>query len=237
MKLDLNEKTVNYEINGRGEPVLLVHGWGGSSKSLQALARLLSEKFRTITLDLPGSGLSSKPDPDWAVGEYAKFLINIIDNLKIKPVVFFGHSFGGALGIYIAANYPTYIKKLVLSGASYKRSPTALNAVSKFFKWLPLVIKKIIYRFMYPQSDLYKVPDLEANFRKIVSQDLTSFIPSVRTPTLILWGEDDLQTPVEHARELNNKLQNSRLKIFPEIGHNLPLKYPELVYSAIKKFI
>ena len=149
MKLDLNEKTVNYEINGRGEPVLLVHGWGGSSKSLQALARLLSEKFRTITLDLPGSGLSSNPDPDWAVGEYAKFLINIIDNLKIKPVVFFGHSFGGALGIYIAANYPTYIKKLVVSGASYKRTKQSSSLLSKLLKGLPPGVKRLIYKIIY----------------------------------------------------------------------------------------
>jgi len=237
MTIKIKTKIIKYEIKGKGDPILLIHGWGGSSKSLEALAGLLSEKYKAITLDLPGFGQSAKPDPDWGVGEYAKFLVDIIDYLKLKPVVYFGHSFGGALGIYLAAKYPTYIKKIVLSGASYKRATPNTSVFGKLLGWLPPLIKKIIYKIILPQSDLYKVPGLETNFRKIVTQNLTSVLLSIKTPTLILWGEDDKQTPVELADELHEKISNSQLKIFPEIGHNLPLKYPELVFSAIKKFL
>src|SRR3989344_2635207 len=111
MKLDLYGKTINYQISGTGNPFLFVHGWGGNLYSLQILAQLFSTKYMTITIDLPGFGLSDKPDPEWGVGEYAKFLIDFINKLNLKSVIFFGHSFGGALGIFIAANYPNYIKK------------------------------------------------------------------------------------------------------------------------------
>jgi len=237
MKIDLNGRAVNYEIKGKGGTIILVHGWGGSSKSLEGLAQLLSAKYNTISVDLPGFGLSEKPDPDWGVGEYAQFLIDFICQLKLRPVIFFGHSFGGSLGIYLAANYPDYIKKLILSGPSYKRNPPSTTKISRLFQFLPYALRKFIYKIFFPGSDLYKVPSLESNFRKIVTQDLTPFLQSIKTPTLILWGEDDIQTPVNKVKELHEKIVNSRLKIFPEIGHNLPLKYPELVYSAIKKFL
>ncbi|OGK09812.1 hypothetical protein A2767_03510 [Candidatus Roizmanbacteria bacterium RIFCSPHIGHO2_01_FULL_35_10] len=237
MILNLNGLSVNYEIKGEGNPILIVHGWGGNIKSLESLTESLSKKYKTISVDLPGFGQSDNPDPNWGVEEYAKLLIKIIDNFKLKPVVYFGHSFGGALGIYLAAKYPTCIKKLILSGASYKRNKPSSTILSQLFKRLPPVIKKIIYKILYPQSELFEIPSLEANFRKIVTQDLTPVLESIRIPTLILWGEDDIQTPVEQAKELHEKIKNSKLKIFPEIGHNLPLKYPELVYSAINKFL
>lgn len=237
MKLIFGGKTINYKITGKGDPTLLVHGWGGTSKSLQPLAQLISSKYKTITLDLPGFGLSSDPDPDWGVEDYAKFLIDFICELRLRPVIFFGHSFGGALAIFIAVNYPNYIKKLILCGASYKRSSLSSTKVSRLLSWLPPTIKKIIYKVFFPHSDLYKVPGLEANFRKIVTQDLTPALKSIVTPTLILWGEKDKETPVSHAHELEKKIKNSQLKIFPNIGHNLPIIYPQKIYEEMDKFL
>ena len=237
MNLDLSGKLVNYKISGKGDPFLLVHGWGGSSDSLKKLALLLSSEYKAITLDLPGFGKSDNPDPDWGVEEYAKFLVEFIDRLNLKPVIFFGHSFGGALGIYIASNYPNYIKRLILCGASYKRTAPSTTKISRLMNWLPPIVKKTVYKVFFPQSDLYKVPHLEANFRKIVTQDLTPVLKSIKAPTLILWGEEDRQTPVSHARELHDAINHSQLKIFPNIGHNLPLLHPKIVQEEIKKFL
>lgn len=237
MILDLNDKTISYQIKGKGNPILLVHGWGGSSKSLETLAQLLSGKYKTIIIDLPGFGSSSKPDPSWGIDEYSNLLVDFIDKLNVKPVVFFGHSFGGTLGIFIASKYPSYISKLILCAASYKRNAPSTAKISKYFIWVPPILKIIIYKLLFPQSDLYKIPELQVNFRKIVSRDLTPVLKTIKTPSLILWGEKDSQTPASYALELKKNLNSSRLKIFPEIGHNLPLQHPQLVYQEIKKFI
>ena len=237
MNLNLQGKKINYKIIGTGDPFLLIHGWGGSSQSLQKLAQLLAIKYQTFVIDLPGFGLTDKPDPGWGVGEYAKFLIDFIEKLNLKPVIYFGHSFGGGLGIFMAAKYPNQIKKLILCSASYKRYPSKTTKISRFFSWLPPLFKKIIYKIFFPDSDLYKVPDLEENFRKIVTQDLTSSLQAIKTPTLVLWGGNDKETPIEQAYELHKKINHSRLKIFPEIGHNLPLQHPQLVYDEINKFL
>ena len=237
MHLDLNGRTINYKVSGNGDSFLLVHGWGGNSKSLEDLATLLSAKYQVITVDLPGFGHSSGPDPDWGVGEYAQFLIDFICELKLRPVIYFGHSFGGALGIFLAKKYPEYIGKLILSGASYKRYAPTTSKISILFKWLPSIVKKVLYKVIFPQSDLFKVPSLEKNFRKIVRQDLSPLLPSIKIPTLILWGENDKETPILQAYELEKRIKNSRFKIFPDIGHNLPLLKPLIVFEEINKFM
>lgn len=237
MTLKINGKLLNYKSLGQDTPFLLVHGWGGSSKSLEPLAKLLSSQYKAITIDLPGFGKSDNPDSDWGIDEYAKALVEFIDKLKLKPVFFFGHSFGGALGLFLAVNYPDYIKKLIICGASYKRNLPKTAKISRFFSWLPSTLKKTIYKIIFPQSDLYKVTLLEKNFRKIVGQDLTPILPKVKLPTFILWGSEDKETPLSHAHELNKKIKNSKLKIFPQIGHNLPLIHPQAVEEEIIKFI
>lgn len=237
MLVKLGNKTINYQIKGQGNPILLIHGWGGNSKSQEPLAELLSEKFRVITIDLPGFGSSSNPDPNWGIEEYAGLIIDFICELKLRPVIYFGHSFGGSLGIYLAANHPNYISKLIISGSSYKRNAPTTSKASKVLKWLPPQIKKLIYMIIFPQSDLYKVPELELNFRKIVTQDLTPLLNKIKSPTLILWGDNDNQTPLSNSTELQKSIKKSKLKIFPGIGHGLPLHHPKLVAEEIKKFI
>lgn len=237
MDVKLRGRTVNYQVEGSGSPFLLVHGWGGSIKSLQQLSKLLAKKFKIFTLDLPGFGKSDKPDSDWGVEEYANSIIDFICEFKLRPVIYFGHSFGGALGIYLAAEYPEYISKLIISGASFKRIPPSFSKISKAFKWLPTRIKKLVYTVLFPESDLYKAPELEVNFRKIVQQDLSPLLKKIKTPTLILWGENDRQTPHSNALELNDSLINSKLQTFSGIGHGLPLSHPDLVEAEIIKFL
>ncbi|MEI6532229.1 MAG: alpha/beta hydrolase [Candidatus Roizmanbacteria bacterium] len=236
-------KNIHYEVVGEGSPVLFVHGWGGSQKSLQPVADILSSEYRCYTLDLPGFGESDNPDPDWSVKEYAECVVAFIHQLDLPTVSYIGHSFGGSLGIYIASHYPEIVTKLVLCDASYKRKAVRkrggdicsklpsqpLQEVCKFSR-------RIAYRLLYPHSDLYKFPHLESNFRKIVTDDLTTQIDLITTPTLILWGEIDVDTPVSFAHELHEHIKGSFLKIVPQVGHGLPIKMPQLVVEEIQKF-
>ncbi len=70
-----------------------------------------------------------------------------------------------------------------------------------------------------------------------MTQDLTPLLSKIKLPVLILWGEADMQTPAELAEVAHHKIENSRLKTFPDIGHNLPLKYPQKIYEEIVRFI
>ncbi|HRN70563.1 MAG TPA: alpha/beta hydrolase [Candidatus Woesebacteria bacterium] len=231
---------------GQGKPILFVHGWGGNLYSLHKLALFAAKKYQAILIDLPGFGKSDNPEPEWGVEGYAQLIGNVIKKLDLKKPHYVGHSFGGAIGIYIASHYPRLIDSLILSNSSFKRE----NKISQSAKLIKMVPKKNpILRFIHPYaksiyytvfhkgSDLMKYPHLETNFRKIVTQDLTPFTKKIQVPTLILWGEEDTQTPVLWAYELKKNIAKSVMKVFPNVKHNLPLKYPQEVWSEIKSFL
>lgn len=246
MFINIKSKRINYQLTGQGQPIILVHGWGGSIDSLKDLGLLLAKNHQVVLVDLPGFGQSDPSDPNWGVGEYSIFLINFLSSINLSSVIYFGHSFGGSLGIYLASHRPSIIKKLILCDTAYKRT----GKVSKTTQRLKILIdkiplpenliiflKKVYYRLFFPGSDLLKLPHLEQNFRKIIYEDLTCYLRKITCPTLILWGEEDRETSKTFTDELKTKIKKSTLKIFPAVGHNLPIVEPEKVYHEILKFL
>ena len=240
-------KQLRYEVMGSGlpagrqdEPILLVHGWGGSSESLAPLGKLLSKKYKVILLDLPGFGKSDLPDSSWGVEEYTNVLVNLLESLKVKKVTYFGHSFGGGLGIYLAATKPDFVKALILCNSSYKRT-TKISVLAKIFHhFFPKnnpPFRRFLYSVLFRSSDISTFPQLEQNFRKIITQDLTDLSKKIKCDTLLIWGEYDQITPARWAKELHNNLPNSILKIIPHTRHSLPLRSPEVVASEMFAFL
>ena len=151
---EINGKKIHYIKMGSGDKaMLLVHGWGGSHKSLRKLQESLSKDRLTYSIDLPGFGRSDLPAKTWGVEEYAAHVVAFIKKMKLESVIYLGHSFGGALGIYIAANYPDLIDKLILCAPSFKRSQKYCKLSKyeefKFFVYnIPgiTLLRKIFYK-------------------------------------------------------------------------------------------
>lgn len=101
---------------GTGPPVILIHGFGGSMWQWEHQQQALSQHFRTLTLDLPGSGLSDKPDIDYLPNQMLDFCIGFMDALQIPQATLIGNSMGAGLAIGMALTHPTRVDKLVLIG-------------------------------------------------------------------------------------------------------------------------
>lgn len=248
MYATIQGKKINYEIGGRGHQwIVFVHGWGGTHRSLKKLAEHVGGKYKTLIFDLPGFGQSDYPGATWGVEEYAGLVVALLAELQIEKPIYFGHSFGGSLGIYIAAHTLVSLEKLVLCATSYKRtgkmSKPAVLANRFMETYFPFVAgllsraKPLLYKIFFRNSDLAKYPHLESNFRKIVTQDLTLLLSEIDVPTLILWGERDTYTPVAYADELEAKIRGSQKVVFPFKSHNLPIRYPEEVWQEMKVFL
>jgi pimeloyl-ACP methyl ester carboxylesterase len=248
MYVTVASKKINYEVLGKKGPwVVFVHGWGGTHKSLRKLASLASRHYRALVFDLPGFGRSDNPDPSWGVGEYAKLVEMLLKELKVDNPVYFGHSFGGSLGIYLAAKGMVDMQALVLCASSYKRtgkkSGLAVRTKRIVTTLLPFLeetmarIRPFLYRIFFRNSDLAKYPHLERNFRLIVANDLTPLVSAVSVPTLIVWGGRDTATPLDFAHELHESIAGSTLRIYPHKSHNLPLRYPEDVWKDMRAFL
>ncbi|MBI3366370.1 alpha/beta hydrolase [Candidatus Roizmanbacteria bacterium] len=235
MFLTVDGVTIHYEKRGKGRPIFLVHGWGGSSKSLEKLGSLLATHFTVILPDLPGFGQSDTPPQNWGVDEYAQMLTKLSERLGFKTINYFGHSFGGSLGICIASQPDTPINRLILCNSSYQRK-TSRNILTKIFFWIPRPIKRILYRIFFRHSDMYRYPELEPNFRLIMKHDLTPRLANIHAETMIVWSQNDQTTYINLAHKLNHEIKKSILRIVPNTIHNLPIREPELVYKEIIKW-
>jgi len=105
---------ISYLDQGQGPPVLLIHGFGGSMWQWEHQQSALATRFRVITPDLPGSGLSDKPDIAYTPDEMLHFLTEFLDALRIPQASLVGNSMGAGLAIGMALDHPDRVSKLVL---------------------------------------------------------------------------------------------------------------------------
>ncbi len=161
----IHDQRIAYLDIGTGPPVILIHGFGGSMWQWEHQQHALSQHFRTLTLDLPGSGLSDKPDIDYLPDQMLDFCIGFMDALQIPQATLVGNSMGAGLAIGMTLTHPTRVDKLVLiSGlpshvlakltsrsfrqALESRAPTWLISFGNWlFGWLVTesVLKEIVH--------------------------------------------------------------------------------------------
>jgi pimeloyl-ACP methyl ester carboxylesterase len=243
---------INYVEKGTGKPIILIHGWGGSSKSLIPLAGVLANNgFRTVTIDLPGFGSSDAPIEALEMKDYVKMLNDLIKRLEIKKPILLGHSFGGKISLFYATKYPSLISKIILINSSgIKPKKTARTRISyalaKTGKIISLIppfvfirpaIKYAFYRSIVRERDYYQAKNLKETFRNIISEHIDDKLNKIINPCLLLWGREDVQTPIYQAEKLHKGLINSELDIIDGVGHSLPLIQPQLVAEHIIKFV
>ncbi|OQW44339.1 MAG: hypothetical protein A4C66_07975 [Nitrospira sp. HN-bin3] len=110
----VRDQRIAYLDVGTGPPVILIHGFGGSMWQWEHQQHDLSQHFRILTLDLPGSGLSDKPDIDYLPDQMLDFCVGFMDALHIEKATLVGNSMGAGLAIGMALTHPSRVDKLVL---------------------------------------------------------------------------------------------------------------------------
>lgn len=221
-------------ISTKGDPLLMLHGWGKSLETMRPMGELLAPHAQVHLIDLPGFGRSEIPESSWSAFDYAARILKYMDQEKIATADIAGHSFGGKVALCFALRYPDRIKKLVLmASAGLKRSPTLLRQLKlSTLKYGGKALKLIDRSFdsqlfseyftpRFGSADYQQAGALRPILVRSVNEDLSSEIPNIRAPTLLLWGENDTETPPEMAYRLQKLLPQSRLILLPHKGHLL----------------
>ena len=120
-----NGVKINYAVKGKGEPVILIHGWlssGWINWDLPGTTALLAKDHQVITLDMPGHGRSDKPTKEEAYGpELVEHMIRLMDHLKIKKAHIVGYSMGGVITAKLLAKHPERALSATLGGMGWLR--------------------------------------------------------------------------------------------------------------------
>lgn len=233
MIINIDGLNINYIDEGKGSVVLLLHGWGANIQTMMPIFNILKDKCRVIAMDLPGFGESDIPKVPWDSYNYAELVKNFIDKINIRELILFGHSHGGRVSIILSAKYDNLVKKLILidsAGLIPKRK------IKYYFKVYGFKFLKILYTtFVMGDSKEKKLESFYKKFGsndykasqgimrqtmvKVINDNLSDLLLSIKASTLLVWGENDEDTPLYMGKLMEEKIKDSGLIVLKNAGH------------------
>jgi len=246
-----------------GPVVLLIHGFGSSLHTWEAWAPLLEDRFRIVSLDLPGFGLTgADPTNDYSDERSIAVLAALMDRLAIGEAAVVGSSMGGRIAWRFAAAEPARVSKLVLMapdgfasmGREYGRAPERLPWLIRLLPYTapkPLLHRTMRNAYAVPGVlteavvDRYHAMLLAPGVRRAILERVlqTRLLPpepilaAIRAPVLLLWGELDGAVPASHAADYERALRDVRTVILPGIGHVPMEETPEASARVLRAFL
>ena len=239
---------LHVRVTGKGQPLIMLHGFGASSYSFSKIIPELSKYFTIYAFDLKGFGDSPKPDDHrYSVYDQALLVDQYLKKHHLDKVILLGHSYGGGVALSLALMDPKRFAKLVLiDSASYDQQ------LPKLIRWLQIPVLGKLGFYLIPATvevkesykyafyDNRKIPEdivkeyarnlYKPNARKVYLQTVENLIPediekisrrykTIQIPTLIVWGANDIVIRKEKAYRLHRDIPHSQLKIIPRCGH------------------
>ncbi len=212
-------------------PLLVLHGWNQHLEAMRPLGQKLSRRRQVHLLDLPGFGASPWSGEDWDTRDYARCILDYLDRTGLERVSLLGHSFGGRVSLRIASAWPQRVASLVLLDSAgipprrglAKRARIAWSrGLGQAFALLPKTLAEPLFRWRhrrYASADYQSAGVLKGTLSKVIAEDQTPELGRIQAPTLILWGEQDQETPVEMAHRFKQLIPGSQLVVLPGRDH------------------
>jgi pimeloyl-ACP methyl ester carboxylesterase len=264
---DSTRTPVNYVELGEGPPVVLIHGLGGCWENWLENIPHLARSHRVIALDLPGFGDSPLPGWEISIQSYGALVNALCEALELGPVPLVGNSMGGFIAAEVTVSEPTAVQKLVLvsaAGVSHARmakapaetvgrmaraaAPLALRyqqrallrprlrnrMVRQLFRYPGQLPRELIWEIV--QGGMHS-PGLVAAISGLAGYDILDRLEDVETPTLVVWGRNDLVVPVSDALEYARLIRGSQLEIFDGCGHLPMAERPVRFNRLLERFL
>lgn len=224
----------SYGDENSATKIIWGHGWGQTHAGFEGLIQSLENLGHHIAIDFPGFGKSAEPDKAWDTLDYAHSITRLIDSQTDQPIVWIGHSFGCRVGLQLAKQYPDKIKALAfIAGAGLKRKRSTLQKIKmtlrvKTFKALkcltPLTktfgFDEETLRQIFGSADYKNTSGIIRQiFVKVVSENLEEEARAVQCKTLLIYGENDDETPPEIGERLSKLVNDAELHILPNQDH------------------
>ena len=266
----LNIAGMNIHLRDEGPktdnvPIVLIHGTSASLHTWNGWVDALKENRRVIRFDLPAFGLTG-PDPknNYRIERYAKVVIAVLDELKVKKVVLGGNSLGGHVSWATAVLHPNRVSKLILvdsSGYTFQPRSVPLAFQLAQHPLTSLLLKDVLPKSLVAVSvkNVYGNPDLvtdelvnryydlslregnrnalKARFEQMSPGFLVDKLKTINVPTLIIWGGKDRLILPKFGKQFNQDIANSQLVVFKDLGHVPHEEDPQATVLAVKLFL
>ena len=253
--MELVFKGDNLDVNlideGKGDVIVVLHGWGAKADLYRTVINPLVSDYRVIAPDFPGFGKSSEPSFPFSIEDYADFVAALLKELGVTKAHIIGHSHGGRTCLELATeDYGFEIGKVVLidsAGIPVKkklskrmkiRTYKILKGVVSFApvkKLFPNALNKLKKKF--GSADYAAASDImRQSMVKVLPCDYTNKLSVIKNPTLLIWGENDNDTPLSCAKVLEKGIGDCGLVTIPKAGHFSFAEAPALTANVLKSF-
>ena len=248
-RLDIQGIPTRCRSVGDGPEVLVLHGWGASIEAVEPITRGLAATCAVHAVDLPGFGQTGPPPVPWGAREYADWTRALIAALGLARPSIVGHSHGGRIAIQFAAEHPQLVDKLVLVDAAGIRAPRGLSWYRRVA--MAKLAKHVLNRLGPPGRALGRrlvgraasedyaasAETMRPTFVRLVNTDLTPLLPEIRASTLLIWGEDDADTPLTDGQTMERLIPDAGLVVFEGAGHFAYADQPQRFARVVGYFL
>lgn len=212
-----------YEVYGSGEPLLLIHGNGGSSRDLAAQIAYFRKSYQVIAMDSRDQGRSGDSSAKITYEKMTDDQAALLDHLKLGAVNVVGWSDGGIEALLLAIRHPVKVKRLVSMAANL--TPQGLHPDALSFI-----------------REMLKDPKIPARDRKVTEMMLTepqievAELGKITVPALILASDHDMISD-EHTVDIYHHIPSAQLQIFANATHMIPFDDPDRFNSIVAAFL
>ena len=240
---------------GSGTPLVLVHGFLGSSDMWSPQIKFFKDDFRVIVPALPGFGKSSTINSCDSIECMAKAILNLLEKKEIKNFNLLGHSMGGMIVQEIAKIAGEKILKLICYGTGPRGNiPGRFETIDQSREKLRInglkdtafriaktwFIEEEKAKYFYLCEEAGKQTSIETADNGLVAMKNWSGIKNlknIKNETLIVWGDQDKAYNFNQVETLNNNIPDSDLKVIKDCSHNVHLEKPDEFNRIIKEFL
>lgn len=264
---DNDEHRTVFFDEGRGHPIVFIHGLGGNATHFEFIARELVRHHRVVGLDLVGCGWSLKPERNYTIDLLRDHLLDFLDRRGIGNATLVGHSLGGAVGMAAALERPGQFESLVLMcAAGVAPLPTWMRAAAPLFlrpqvllPTLTLGADFIVNNVFVDRADRNPYvrwfrdsamrdgpghPNLRAFVRvcetlckDVAARDYSERLSSLHLPVLALWGDSDKLTCRSRVLRNLGHIRRIRTVIVPRCGHMPMIERPKETLGQLRRFL
>jgi 3-oxoadipate enol-lactonase len=244
---------LNYLLEGPedGPVLVLSNSLGTALEMWDDQAPVLGDRFRLLRYDTRGHGRSPAPPGPYAIGDLGGDVVRLLDRLGIERASFCGLSVGGMSGMWLGAESPGRVERLVLLCTSALLGPKGVwdeRIATATEQGMSALVGGVIERWFTPafrSQNPATVEKLATTLREtdpegyagccaaIRDMDLRDRLPSIEAPTLVVSGAEDPATPPGHGRLIRDAIPGARFEVVPGAAHIANVERPEKITQLI----
>ena len=251
-----NGLEIAYERAGEGRPLVFVHGASVDGRMWQPQLASLANEFTVVAWDEPGAGRSSDVPADFGLPDYANCLAALIEEIGLGPAHVAGLSWGGTVVLELYRHHPELVATLILidTYAGWKGSLAEeevharvegvrqmLAAPADHFDptlpgWFAGDPPAEFVPLLEEMAADVRPESLRHQLLLMAEADQRDLLPHITVPTLLIWGEQDVRSPLSIARQFEHAIPATTLVVIPDCGHVSNLEQPERINEAVREF-